>query len=205
MPTDESPLDGQVAESQLLERLRAREPAAFEQLVRQYSGRLLAVARRFLNNEEDARDAVQDAFLSAFRSVDRFEGSAQLGTWLHRIVVNASLMKLRRRQRKPERSIEDLLPKFQADGHHADPVVAWGPSPGEMLQTEETRRQVREAIDRLPENYRTVLLLRDIEGVDNDETARLLGETVAAVKTRLHRARLALREILDPLVRGGES
>jgi RNA polymerase sigma-70 factor (ECF subfamily) len=153
---------------QLLARLRAREPAAFEQLVRLYSGRLLAVARRFLNNEEDARDAVQDAFLSAFRSVDRFEGSAQIATWLHRIVVNASLMKLRRRQRKPERSIEDLLPKFQADGHHVDPVVAWGPSPGELLQSEETRRQVREAIERLPENYRTVLLLRDIEGMDND-------------------------------------
>ena len=101
----------------LRERLLAGEEGAYEELVRRYGGRMLAVARRFLPVEEDARDAVQDAFLSAFRSIDRFEGHAQLSTWLHRIVVNASLMKLRTRRRHPEQSIEELLPGYLEDGH----------------------------------------------------------------------------------------
>jgi RNA polymerase sigma-70 factor (ECF subfamily) len=109
----------------LLERLRSGEEAAYEELVRRYGGRLLAVARRFLPVEEDARDAVQDAFLSAFRGLRSFEGHAQLSTWLHRIVVNASLMKLRTRRRKPEQSIEELLPGFLEDGHLERPASPW--------------------------------------------------------------------------------
>ena len=97
-------------EATLVAQLRAGDEAAFEQVVRSYGGRLLAVARRIVGSEEDARDAVQDAFLNAFRSLDRFEGNAKLSTWLHRIVVNAALMKLRTRKRKPEQSIETLLP-----------------------------------------------------------------------------------------------
>jgi RNA polymerase sigma-70 factor (ECF subfamily) len=187
----------------LLAGLRAGDESAFERLVRSSTGRLLATARRILDNEDDARDAVQDAFLSAFRALGSFEGNARLSTWLHRIVVNAALAKLRRRQRKPERSIDDFLPKYLADGHQADPAVEWREPAEVALQHDETRAIVRQAIDELPETYRTVLLLRDIEGVDTDETARLLGVTVAVVKTRLHRARQALRTILDPHFRGG--
>ena len=112
-------------EKVLLERLRAGEDAAYEELVRAYAGRLLAVARRYLPVEDDAQDAVQDAFLSAFRGVDRFEGNAKLSTWLHRIVVNACLMKLRTRRRKPETPIDDLLPGFLEDGHLEEPVSEW--------------------------------------------------------------------------------
>src|SRR5687767_6358890 len=102
----------------LLARLRAGEAAAFEEVVRAESGKLLAVTRRILPVEEDARDAVQDAFLFAFRSLDRFQGQAKLSTWLHRIAVNAALMKLRTRRRKREESLEPLLPTFKDDGHH---------------------------------------------------------------------------------------
>lgn len=196
----EAPLDGDAA---LLTRLRAHDPAAFEEVVRQHSPRMLNVARRLVGNEEDARDAVQDAFLSAFRSLDQFEGHARLATWLHRIVLNAGLMKLRRRQRKPEQPIEDLLPKFLDDGHFADPVAEWRDSSAQLLQRQETRRLVRDAIERLPDNYRTALLLRDIEGLDTEEAARMLGVSEPVLKTRLHRARLALRGLLDPYVRGG--
>ena len=119
---------GGEGESALLERLRAGEAAAFERLVREQGGRMLAVARRFLREDEDARDAVQDAFLSAFRSLDSFEGQAKLSTWLHRIVVNAALMKLRARKRRPEESIEELLPRFLEDGHQAEPATPW-PAP----------------------------------------------------------------------------
>lgn len=184
-------------EGDLLARLRAGDDAAYEDLVRLYGGRLLAVARRFLRNEEDARDAVQDAFLSAFRSLDRFEGQAKVSTWLHRIVVNAALMKLRTRRRKPETSIEDLLPSFLEDGHMADPAQPWR-QPEEEAELAELRTLMMDLIHDLPEGYRNVLLLRDIEGLDTEETARLMELSAGAVKTRLHRARQALRGLIEP-------
>ena len=188
-------------ETRLLASLRRGEEAAFETLVREYGSRLLSVARRFLRDEEDARDALQDAFLSAFRSLDRFEENSRLSTWLHRIVVNSCLMKLRTRRRKAEEPIEDFLPKFQEDGHQLHPNAAWEGSAEVLLQQRETRELVRISIDRLPETYRSVLLLRDIEELDTEETARLLEITANAVKIRLHRARQALRELLDPALR----
>jgi RNA polymerase sigma-70 factor (ECF subfamily) len=189
-------------ETRLIARLRRREEGAFELLVRENGARLLAVCRRFLRSEEDARDALQDAFVSAFRSLDRFEGGSRLSTWLHRICVNACLMKLRLRRRRPEEAIEDLLPKFLEDGHAAVPSAPWEGSVEALLERAETRALVRSAIDRLPESYRTVLLLRDIEELDTDETARVLEVSSNAVKIRLHRARQALRELLDPALRG---
>jgi RNA polymerase sigma-70 factor, ECF subfamily len=184
----------------LLDALRRQDPAAVERLVREQTPRMLAVARRMLRNEEDARDAVQDAFLCAFRSLDGFEQASALSTWLHRIVVNAALMKLRTRRRRPEESIEPLLPQFLEDGHHASNPREWMPADA-LLERRETRELVRAAIDRLPESYRTILLLRDIEEMDTEETGRALDLTPAAVKVRLHRARQALRTLLDPAMR----
>ena len=188
-------------DSELLERLRSGEEAAYEELVRRYGGRLLAVARRFLPVEEDARDAVQDAFLSAFRGIGAFEGHAQLSTWLHRIVVNASLMKLRTRRRKPEQSIEELLPGFLDDGHLERPASPWRSEGRDPVEQGELRDLVMRSIHELPEGHRNVLLLRDIENLDTEEAAELLGISPGAVKTRLHRARQALRELLEPHLR----
>lgn len=185
-------------ESALLARLRAGEEAAYGEMLRAYSGRLMAVARRYLRNDEDVRDAVQDAFLSAFRSIDRFAGGSQLYTWLHRIQVNACLMKLRTKRRKPEESIEDLLPRFDAGGHQVEPAPLWQEPAEREIERRETRELVRRAIDRLPESYRTVLLLRDIEDVSTEETADLMGISPNAVKIRLHRARQALRTLINP-------
>jgi RNA polymerase sigma-70 factor (ECF subfamily) len=188
-------------EQKLVEQLRAGDEAAFEQLVRLHGGRLLAVAQRYLRNEDDARDAVQDAFLGAFRSIDRFREGARISTWLHRIVVNAALMKLRSRRRKPEESIDDLLPSFLPDGHQEQPAVRWREMPDAALERGEIRQRVRDAIDQLPDSYRIVLLLRDIEELDTEETAAALEMSANAVKTRLHRARQALRTLLDPQLR----
>lgn len=195
-PTEAVPNDPQ--EIAFLAGLRAGNPQAYEQLVRAYSGRLLAVARRFLPGEEDARDALQDAFLSAFRAIHSFQEGARISTWLHRIVVNAALMKLRTRRRKPEESIDDFLPTFLEDGHRENAGPAWKETSESALQRHEIRTLVRECIERLPESYRTVLLLRDIEELDTEETAQLLALTPNAVKIRLHRARQALRTLLDP-------
>ncbi len=184
-------------DADLLARLRAGEEAAFEELVRENTGRMLAVARRFLPSDDDAQDAVQEAFASAFRALPRFEGGSRLSTWLHRITVNACLMKLRTRRRKPEESIDNLLPGFLEDGHAEKSTPAWRQSADELIERAENRQRVREAIDKLPDSYRTVLLLRDIEEFDTETTANELGITVAAVKTRLHRARMALKTLLD--------
>lgn len=191
-------------DARLLGALRNGDELAFETLVRQHGARLLAVARRFLRNEEDARDALQDAFLSAFRSLNGFDGNSRVPTWLHRIVINCCLMKLRTRRRKPEEPIEDFLPKFREDGHQLFPNAPWEEPVEALLQRRETRELVRKSIDRLPESYRSVLLLRDIEELDTEETARLLEITSNAVKIRLHRARQALRELLDPSFRKAE-
>jgi RNA polymerase sigma-70 factor (ECF subfamily) len=185
-------------EALLLDRMRSGDEAAFAEFVRRHGGRLLAVARRMLRSEEDANDAVQDAFLSAFRALPEFAGDSRLSTWLHRIAVNACLMKLRTRRRKPEGPIDELLPTFHEDGHATNPAVAWREDAETMLGRERTRSLVREAIDRLPESHRTILVLRDVEELDTEETARLLGLSTSAVKTRLHRARQALRTLLDP-------
>jgi RNA polymerase sigma-70 factor (ECF subfamily) len=186
-----------VSEQSLVSALRAGSNDAFETLVRLYMARLLRTARRFLKNEEDARDAVQDAFISAFRSIQKFEAGAKLSTWLHRIVVNSALMRLRTKRRHPEEDIEELLPRFAADGHQVSESVDWSLSAEEMVQQSETRELVRRLIDQLPDSYRVVLLMRDIEEMSTEETATALGITATAVKVRLHRARQALRALLD--------
>lgn len=189
-------------ESALLTRVRGGDEPACEEFVRQHSGPMLAVARRFLRNEQDAADAVQEAFLSAFRSIHEFAGGSRLGTWLHRIVVNVCLMKLRAAKSRPATSIESLLPTFDSTGHQTRRVSAWDAPPPERLQSAELRAHVRECIAALPEPHRMVLLLRDIEEFDTQETADRLGISPAAVKVRLHRARQALRTLLEPMFVG---
>ena len=185
-----------VDDQAILAGLRAGDQQAFETLVRVYGGRMLAVARRFVRNDEDAQDVVQSAYLNAFRAAARFEGQCLISTWLHRIVVNTALMTLRSRRRKPESSIEDLLPAFLEDGHHVEQFSDWSAPADELMQRAETRAMVRACIDRLPGNYREVLMLRDIEELSTDEAARMLAITPTAVKVRLHRARQALSTLL---------
>src|SRR5262245_61072296 len=135
-----------VTEDALVQALRNGEEWAYEWMIREYGGRLLAVARRFVRGDEDARDVVQSAYLCAFRSMNAFEGTARLGTWLHRIVVNTSLMRLRSRKRKPEEFIDDLLPAFQADGHHVEQFSDWAAPADQLIEQEETRRMVRRCV-----------------------------------------------------------
>jgi len=188
-------------EAQFVAALRAGDGRAYERLVSEFGGRMLAVARRILRSEEDARDALQEAYLQAFRALPRFEGQARISTWLHRIVVNAALMKIRSKKARPEESIEPLLPTFRDDGHATVAFCGWDETADQLLERRETREMLRAAIDRLPESYRTVLMLRDIEELDTQEVAELLGVTANAVKIRLHRARQALRELLDRRLR----
>ena len=183
--------------------LRAGDLGAFERVVREQGRVLLAVARRLLRDEDEAREAVQDAFVSAFRSHARFAGASRISTWLHRIVVNSCLMRLRRQRRKPEISIDEWLPAFLPDGHHQSSFVDWSNAAYELVEQRETCALVRGCIDRLPDSHRTVLLMHDIEGMPVDEVAAALEISTNAVHIRLHRARQALRTLLDPFFMQG--
>ena len=185
-------------EAAMLARLRAKDEAAFDELVDAAAGRMLSVARKMMSTEADAEDAVQDAFLSAFKSLDRFDGRSKLTTWLHQITVNACLMKLRSKRRRPEKSMDALLPEFVADGHQKEPQKRWHAEGSGGIEQDEVRALVRSRIEELPEQYRVVLVLRDVEGPDTEETAAVLGVTLDTVRTRLHRARQALKTLLDP-------
>ena len=202
-PVDTAARDGAQAMSgdvvddkALLAGLRAGHEWAFETMIRVFGGRLLAVARRFTRNEEDARDVVQSAYLSAFRGLHEFEEACQLSTWLYRIVVNSALMHLRSRRRKPEGSIDVLLPAFQRDGHHVEQFSEWSLPADLLLERKQTRATVRACIEQLPDNYRAVLILRDIEELSTQEVAQIMTLTPTAVKVRLHRARQALCTLL---------
>ncbi len=190
-------------DAELVAALRAGSSAAYEFLVREYGGRMLVVCERLLFNREDARDAVQDAFLSAFRSLHAFDGRSQFSTWLHRIAINAALMKLRSKRRHPEHSIDDLLPVFKSDGHQENPGTQWTMAASEISEKKESQQIIRSKIESLPESYRNVLILRDIEELDTETVAVMLEVSPGAVKVRLHRARQALRALLEPIF--GES
>ena len=182
---------------ELLPGLRSGSGPSYEELVRRYGGGLLGVARHMVRDSEDARDCVQEAFFLAFKNIDRFEGRSSVGTWLRSIVVNVALMKLRYRRRRPAISIEDLLPELarrdrrieMRDRDYADAEA--------LLAREDARRTVRRAIENLPDTHRDVLLLRYVEELDTRETAEILRITRGAVKVRSHRARAALKKLIE--------
>ena len=180
---------------------------AFDLLVRRHQREVYRLCYRFVGNHEDASELAQDAFVRAYRALPKFERTARFSTWLHRIAINASLMKLRTKKREIDQDVEQemelLQPRFVGLGAHASSQRAFSELPEEGIVREETCSFVRECIHRLPEPYRTALLLRDIEGFDNEEVARRLDISVNAAKIRVHRARQALRTLLAP--RLGES
>ena len=200
MTTGATADDELAREAELLAALREGDERAYETLIRDHGGRRLAAARRILPTEEDAQDAVQEAFLSAFKKLDTFKSNSKLGTWLHRIAINAALMRLRSLRRRKEQDVDQLQPRFTEGGHFIEQPRAWSESADKPVLRKELRVQVREAIEKLPDNYRIALLLRDIEGLDNEAVAQELGVSVNAAKIRVHRARLALKALLDPLM-----
>jgi RNA polymerase sigma-70 factor (ECF subfamily) len=203
-----------LADERELAALQAGDDRAFERLVRAHVGRLHAVALRLLQNPADADEVVQEAFLSAYRNLPSFRGEARLETWLHRIVVNAALQRLRRRKHRIESvadaghvsdsgvdatevDVDELLPRFSENGYPEHFSRPWVQNTEELATRAETREQVRRMIDKLPDNYRTVLILRDIEELDTSAVGELLELTPGTVKVRLHRARQALRNLLE--------
>jgi len=178
-----------------LEKLRAGDPAAFAQLVEANQRNVYNLALRMLNNPQEAEDVLQETFLSAYKALPGFEGRSSLSTWLYRIASNASLMRLRKKQ--PETtSIDEPLELEEGDSLPRQ-FVDWSSVPEDELLDEESRRVMDKAVAELPEGLRIVFILRDIEGLSTQEAGEVLELSESAVKTRLHRARLALREKLS--------
>lgn len=191
---------GVAAERELVERLRSGDQVAFESLVRTHAPRLFAVARRVSRSQSDAEDAVQETFLAAFRSIDRFDGRSTLGTWLHRIVVNAALARARRAVARRESPIEDLLPRFEAGRHECSPRP-WRIVASEAGIDSDTREALLAALAALPDDFRTAVVLKDVEGMESAEIAAALGISDALVRQRVHRGRQALIGLLTPALR----
>ncbi len=194
----EAPQEG----SEIVARLRAGERDAAEALVRQYGPRMLRVASRILGQDDEAQDCVQSAFIKAFRSFADFRGESSIWAWLHRIVANEALLALRARKKRNEEPLDELLPRFDSTGCRIE--LSWDQYTGEnvdaLIEQKETRAKVRDTIDRLPDSYRTILMIRDIDGFSTAEAAEALGISKANVKVRLHRARSAFKKLLEPIL-----
>lgn len=183
--------------SDLVAGLKRKDPQAFEQLLAQHGAMLYRVALRLVGKREEAEEAVQDTLLAVYEKIEAFEEQAALTTWLYRIVTNNALMRLRGRGRARETPLEPEGPAFTAGGEHARDIADWGLSPEDTVLRHEAITVLRQGIDHLPESYRIVYVLAEIEGLPHEEVATALDLSVGAVKVRLHRARLALREALE--------
>jgi RNA polymerase sigma-70 factor (ECF subfamily) len=179
----------------LVTRARAGDVAAFETLVKQYDRQVFRIAQHITQNREDAQDVVQDAFLKAYQKLDQFQGNSKFYTWLVRIAVNEALMRLRKRRTGRMVSLDEDI--ATEEGSVPRDLAEWRPNPEQQYNQAELADILRKTINGLPPGFRVVFVLRDVEGLSTEETAESLGLSVPAVKSRLLRARLQLRERLS--------
>ena len=181
----------------IVEALRRNEPDAAERLVQRYGDRVYRLAMRITGLNEDAEEAAQDALWTAARKIHMFKGESAFGSWVYRITANAAYQKLRtRRQKAAEISMDDVLPSLDGDGRHFEPMDDWSNRVDEQALQGELRRVLQQAIDGLPADYRTALVLHDVEGLSNPDIAEALNISLPAVKSRVHRSRLFVRKHL---------
>ncbi len=189
-------------DSALLQRAQSGDMSAFEALVERHRDKVFSLALRMTRSEPDAAEVTQDTFLAAFQNLERFRGEAAFGSWVHRIAANHALMRLRRS--KVQRSAEAELrgPEFNERGSLIQmPEVDWVRGVDEQALNAELRQAIEAATDTLPDGYREVFLLKDVDGLSYEEIAEITGESVPAIKSRLHRARLQLRAAIDDFYR----
>lgn len=182
----------------LVDGLRRGDPQAMEHLVETFADRVYRLTFRITGSREDAEEATQDALWTAGRKIDTFKGESAFGSWLYRIAANAAYMKLRRRKATArEVAIEEVLPALDDGGLHFEPMDDWSPRVDEQALNGELREILDAALAELPPDYRTALVLHDVEGLSNPDVAETLGISLPAVKSRVHRSRLYLRKRLS--------
>ncbi|MFI5098220.1 MAG: sigma-70 family RNA polymerase sigma factor [Candidatus Acidiferrales bacterium] len=188
-------------EAELIRRILAGESDVFHELIRPYEKMVYVTLFTMLRNETEAEDAAQEALISAFRYLHTFRGEAKFSTWLVTIAMNEGRLRLRRLKRAAEDSLEDTVEEPEGDFTPAF-LTDWREIPLEALERKELRQKLREAVDSLPKIYREVFVLRDLQEMNQEETAAALGITITAVKVRLHRARMMLQKNLVPYLQG---
>lgn len=181
----------------LIERLKSKDPAAMNELVDSYSGKIYSLAMGMLKNQEDAEDILQDTLLQVFVKIGTFRAESALSSWVYKIALNFSYMKIRKNKKGSYILLDESMPQFKPDGMHLNTISNWSEKGDTAYLTKELGMILKENIAKLSEKYRTVLVLRDVEGLSTEEVAKITGMTVPAVKSRLHRARLFLREKLS--------
>ncbi len=185
-------------DAELVEALRRDDPRAMETLVDTYGDRVYRLGLRITGSTQDAEEVAQDALWTAGRKIGTFKGESAFGSWLYRIAANAAYMKLRsRRSKERELPLEELLPALEDNGVHFEPMDDWSERVDDNALRGELRAVLEQAIDELPADYRTALVLHDIEGLSNPEIAESLGISLPALKSRVHRSRLYLRKRLS--------
>jgi RNA polymerase sigma-70 factor, ECF subfamily len=184
-----------ISDATLVEGFKKGSIEAFEELVARYESKVFNLAMRFTRNQEDAEEVLQDVFTTLYKKLEGFQGKSAFSSWLYRIIVNAAFMKLRKRKQHQAVSIEDLAPQLRQSCFEGD--LSHETRSDVLTSSRELRDMLQGAINKLPEQYRAVFVLRDVDGLSNQEVGEILDLSIPAVKSRLHRSRLMLRRRLQ--------
>ena len=182
---------------QLVKEMKAGKQEAFEEMVLRHQQRVYRLAYNITHNQSDAEDVVQEVFLRVCNKINTFLGKAAFSSWVYRITLNVSFMKLKSQKKIQQISLDNILPKYQEDGFHMGPVNDWSMKTDELLLNSESRKIIQKAINQLPEKEKAVFVLRDIEELSTEKVCDILDLSAPAVKSRLHRSRLFLRKRLS--------
>ena len=184
-------------EEALVKDFQAGNLDAYDKIVELYQKRIYALSFNLMRNQMDAQDVAQDVLITLFKKIHTFQGKSAFSSWVYRITLNSSYMKLRSKKKEPKISIDELLPSFNSTGFQQEKIQDWSENTESLLFTNETREIINKAVGLLPEKEKVVFLLRDVEGLSTEKVSEVLDLTIPAVKSRLHRARLFLRKKLS--------
>ena len=191
------PKEGKELEEALVQELQGGNLEAFDKIVELYQKKIYALSFNLARNAMDAQDVTQEVLLTLFRKINTFQGKSAFSSWVYRITLNASYMKLRSKKKDQSISLDDLLPTYNGAGFQQEKIQDWSENTESLLFTNETKSVIQKATDQLPEKEKVVFLLRDVEGLSTEKVSEILELTIPAVKSRLHRARLFLRKKLS--------
>lgn len=187
--------DKKLTDVEVVNQFKAGDVLAFEEIISRYESKVMSLALRFTRNQEDGEEVMQDVFTTVYRKIDGFRGQSAFSSWLYRIVVNAAFMKLRKRKQNHTIAMDDLSPAIKQ--YCIDRDTFSGSYSQNLPVSHEMQAVIQNAVNRLPDQYRAVFVLRDVDGLSNQETGEILNLSIPAVKSRLHRSRIMLRKKLQ--------
>ena len=189
--------ESKAIEEDLVRKFQGGDLEAFDKLAQIYQKKIYGLSFNLTRNQMDSQDVTQEVLLTIYRKIHTFQGKSAFSSWVYRVTLNATYMKLRSKKKEPKISIEDMLPSFNGSGYQQEKIQDWSENTESLLFTNETKSVIKKAVDQLPEKEKVVFMLRDVEGLSTEKVGEILDLTIPAVKSRLHRARLFLRKKLS--------